>query len=446
VIVFSTDTLEVEKKVDMKAEACVACHSEKDGMHIKESSEMTRTFRKSDGTNVFGKITPIRNEPSCYNAECHAHPPTQTILGVLDVMMSLSEFDASLLRLQNAQYMSNLLLALIVTLCAGVFLWFGVRRPVKKLTVGTSEIMKGNLDYRINVRTNDEIGVLANSFNNMSEELKRAHNELTQWAQTLEQRVEEKTKELKRAQAGIVHIEKMASLGKLAATVAHEINNPLEGILNYAKLLRKKLKPGEISEDDANEINEELTIIANETARCGTIVKNLLLFSRQPVGDFAQEDLRSLIDLSLKLIDHHLKMNEIKLETDLSKEPLNLFCNAQQIQQLLLAIEINAVEAMHGGGTLRISAGKDFQAGRLSVKISDTGMGIPEQDLPHIFEPFFTTKKNEKATGLGLAVAYGIAERHGGSISVFSEVNKGTTFTIILPQSSGAQSHQEKKV
>jgi two-component system NtrC family sensor kinase len=189
------------------------------------------------------------------------------------------------------------------------------------------------------------------------------------------------------------------------------------------------------------EIQSELSIIADETARCGNIVKNLLLFSRQKVGEFVEEDIRATIDRSLKLIDHHLKMHNIKLEKDYESEPLMLFCDPQQIEQALLAIEINAVEAMPDDGTLRVAAHRLAGSDSVRMTISDTGIGIPEEALTHIFEPFFTTKENGKGTGLGLAVVYGIVERHAGSINVQSKLHVGSTFTITLPRLQAEAPH-----
>ena len=174
--------------------------------------------------------------------------------------------------------------------------------------------MNGNLDFKLDFKSKDEIGLLAKSFNKMTEKLKQAHEELTNWAKLLEQKVNEKTAELQRAHAYMVQIEKMASLGKLAATVAHELNNPLEGVLTYAKLLKRRLQNGEISEAEKNEILNELSIIIDETSRCGNIVKNLLLFSKQKVGEFKDEDICQVIKRSVALISHHLQMNNIKLE------------------------------------------------------------------------------------------------------------------------------------
>jgi len=264
--------------------------------------------------------------------------------------------------------------------------------------------------------------------------LKRARNELTQWAQTLEGRVAQKTEELRRAHANMVQMEKMVSLGKLASTVAHELNNPLEGVLTYAKLLKRLVKEGMLTSEAAEEIQNDLSIIADETARCGNIVKNLLLFSRQKVGEFAEADIRGPIERSLNLIDHHLKIHNITLERDFDREPLMLFCAPQQIEQALLAVEINAIEAMPEGGTLKVEARQTAAGDAIHIIVADTGIGIPDDALPHIFEPFFTTKENGKGTGLGLAVVYGIIERHGGTIDVQSKLHGGTTFTLLLPR------------
>lgn len=435
-ITFSTVGGEVGKSVNMSAEACNVCHVAGKAPLSPNPSELTRIFRSPKGYRVLGMITPIRNELKCSSADCHAHPASQTVLGVLDVMVPLGGLDENLASLRQERYTSALLMVIVVAGLAGVFIWLMVNIPVRKLTLGTQEIMKGNLDYRISVRTNDEIGQLAESFNRMGEELKRARDELTQWAQTLEQRVDEKTEQLRRAQVNIIQMEKMASLGKLAATVAHELNNPLEGVLTYARLLKKKIRPGELSPEQVSEIVEVLSIISDETARCGSIVKNLLLFSRQRVGEFSEEDLRAIVERSVKLIEHHLKMHNIKLELDLGNQPAVLLCDPYQIEQALLALEINAVEAMPEGGVLSISINSVPELEAVRLKISDTGIGIREEDIPHIFEPFFTTKKEGKGTGLGLSIVYGIIERHGGSIAVQSRLHEGTTFTITLPCNS----------
>jgi two-component system NtrC family sensor kinase len=292
--------------------------------------------------------------------------------------------------------------------------------------------MKGNLDHTIDVQTKDEIGSLTKSFNIMTRKLKLTQEELKQLNQTLEERVQRKSEELRKAQANLIQVEKMVSLGMLAATVAHELNNPLEGILTFAKLIKKRVNDPELNEAQKNEITSELTMIANETTRCGNIVKNLLLFSRQKVGEFKSNDIRLLVEQSIKLIDHHLKMNNIALTVQYDDHLPMVDCDAEQIQQALLALQINAVEAMPSGGTLALALRREGEK-NVMIEIRDSGTGIRDEDLPHIFEPFYTTKHEGKGTGLGLAVVYGIIERHNGKISVESKPNSGTTFSLLLP-------------
>ncbi|MCL5035080.1 MAG: ATP-binding protein [Bacteroidetes bacterium] len=432
-ITYSSVETEVGRYVNMNAEACNVCHSPGKSLPTNRTSALTRIFYSPRGYRVLGVITPIRNEPSCYNAPCHEHPSSQTVLGVLDVMLPLKGMDADLAQLRASTYMGSALMVLSVTAFAGLFIWIMVNIPVRKLTQGTQEIMKGNLDHRIRVHSSDEIGDLATSFNEMTEELGRARDELTQWAYTLEDKVEQKTAELRRALSNMVQMEKMASLGKLAASVAHELNNPLAGILAYAKLLRKKIGKESIPEERIKEMQEELAMIADESARCGNIVSNLLLFSRQKVGDFQPQDLRSIIEQSLKLIAHHLTMHNVKCELKMPEGRTEATCDPQQIEQALIALEINAIEAMPDGGTLIVEMRMKEKKRGVEIKIVDTGIGINKEDMEHIFEPFFTTKKDGKGTGLGLAVVHGIVERHGGRVDVQSESNVGTTFTITLP-------------
>lgn len=432
-VTFSTDTTEVGSRVDMTAEACNACHDQGTPPLSPNPDELTRVFQSPKGYRVLGMITPIYNQNSCATSDCHAHPPSQTVLGVLDVMLPLNEIDALLVESTQMHYLSSFVLVAVVALVSGIFIWFLVNIPVRNLTLGTQEIIKGNLSYRIRVRSKDEIGTLARSFNQMSQELQRAQEEILEWTQTLEDRVAQKTEELQRAQHHMIHVEKMASLGKLAATVAHELNNPLEGILTYAKLLKKKLRGLSLPEDKEAEIQTDLSLIADESARCGSVVKNMLLFARRDRGQMTEVDLQSIVEKSLRLIDHHLKMNRITLDNDLGDRPILLYCDPEQITQALLALEINAVEAMPEGGTLRIEISPSEDANSVVLRIKDNGVGIAKENLKHIFEPFFSTKESGKATGLGLAVVFGIVERHRGTIDVESEYGCGTTFTITLP-------------
>jgi len=431
-IMFSGHKEETGRVVDMKAEACYVCHSEKIPKKTLPVINRTRIFFSTNGYRVLGLINPIENEPDCSNASCHAHPSSIKILGVLDVKMSLAQVDKDIKESENKMIFYALLFILTAGIASGAFIWFMVHNPVKKLTVGTQEVSKGNLDYSIDIKSTDEIGRLATSFNDMMRELKKAYEEITDWSKTLEKRVKEKTEELEKTQAHIIRVEKMASLGKLSATVAHEINNPLGGILTYTKLLIKKLERLNIPEQDESIINF-LKIIENESKRCGKIVKDLLIFAKSSSINFAQENLKTIIEKSLLLVNHHLEIKNVKVEKIIPDTPCNIVCDSNQMQQALIALFINSVEAMPNGGTIKIEVIPKQEDNVIQIKISDNGLGISDENIKNIFEPFFTTKKDGSGLGLGLSVVYGIIKKHEGDIIVSSKINEGTTFIITLP-------------
>lgn len=433
-IMFSTIPGEEGTIVDMRAEACYVCHSSEKPIESLPYENRARIVTMSNGHRVLGLINPIRNEPDCSNADCHAHPSSKTVLGVLDVKMSLDQVDAHLAESERQMVVASVIFMLVIAGISGFFIWRVVRLPVRKLIQGTKEISSGHLDYRIDIRSEDEIGQLAHSFNQMTNELEKARDEITDWSNTLERKVEEKTEELKKVQSQVIQIEKMASLGKLAATVAHELNNPLEGMLTYLRLQVKRLKKGAMKPEDVEAILQDLNFVSEQTIRCGNIVKNLLLFSKKQVGEFAIEEINKIIGKSLGLVQHHFQIHSITLEQHLMDEDTTLVCDGQQLQQAFLALLVNSVEAMPEGGVLRVESKYLSGTDEIQVFISDTGVGVAEEDLPHLFEPFFSRKKNERGVGLGLSVVYGIVERHGGRIDVQTKTNRGTTFTITLPR------------
>jgi two-component system NtrC family sensor kinase len=316
--------------------------------------------------------------------------------------------------------------------------WQIVGRPVKALEQGTERLAAGDLGYQIDVRSSDEIGELAESFNALSSQLKAEHNENVAWTRTLEQRVEQKTRELKRAHEHALHTEKMASIGKMAAVLAHEINNPLSGILTYAKLLRKWLDHEDGGSNRRTEIRESLDLIASESRRCGDLVKNLLTFSRTTPMNLQATDLNKVIDRSLRLVQHQLDLASIQVQPELDPELPPVLCDGAQIEQVLLALVMNAIDAMPQGGNLWLITKLNREEGTVRIVVRDDGSGIPPDLLPRLFEPFLTTKETGRGVGLGLAISRSILERHNGSIEVQSEVGRGTTFTVTLPWDADA--------
>ena len=437
-ITFSTDPRERGKSVDTAAEACTRCHSVPGAPLTRlEGRELTRIFLGHDGRRVLGLIAPIYNEPRCSAAACHNSPQQQQVLGVLDIQTSLAQADAVIgARSKEFMYLTYSLMLVIAGSC-GVFIWLFVHQPVKALIKGTRHIASGDLSYRMPVRSRTEIGRLAESFNYMSGELKQAREALTDWAETLEVRVDQKAETLRQAQAKLAQSEKLASLGSLSAVVAHEINNPLSGVLTYTKLVRKILQTG-ARPDQIHDMLKYLEAMESETARCGKIVSNLLAFSRQSAISIEYADLNAILEKTLFLIGHKLELQGIALVKELQGGLPSVLCEPDQIQQAIFAVLINAVEAMSDGGTVTVkSTGvTDDKSGGMwiEITITDSGAGISNDVFPHLFVPFFTTKENKKGVGLGLSVVYGIIKRHHGRIDVRSEPGGGATFVLALPE------------
>jgi two-component system NtrC family sensor kinase len=232
----------------------------------------------------------------------------------------------------------------------------------------------------------------------------------------------------------MVVVEKMASLGKLAAVVAHEINNPLAGIRTYARLLRRQFAGGASAPptpEQAAETDRILQMVDAEAGRCGDVVRNLLAFSRQTGARLADEDMAPIVERCRMLLKHQAEMIDVTLEARAADDVPRIVCDAAQVQQMILALAMNALEATPARGRVTIEALRDGDGVKLAV--ADTGSGIPKEHLDRIFEPFFTTKEAGKGVGLGLAVVYGIVNRHNGRIDVQSEPGRGTTFTVHLP-------------
>jgi two-component system NtrC family sensor kinase len=436
-IVFSSIEEERGHTVDQEEEACTRCHREGELVSHPDEHELTRIFPAADGHRRLGLITPIYNATSCAEVDCHASPEEQQVLGVIDMQLSLAGIDETLQR-HNRRFLYHIcLLMLIIASTSGLFVWVFVHLPVKSLIRGTGYIRAGNLDHRIPLQSRSEMGRLAASFNQMAEDLGKAQGELQEWTRTLEQRVEEKTNRLQEAQDHLLQREKMASLGTLAAVVAHEINNPLSGVLTYTKLVHKMMGGTGPKPERVDSIRKYLKTMETEITRCGDIVSNLLEFSRKSGSETEEADLNGLVERTLLLIAHKLKLQEIRLEKHLAPEVPPVTCDADQIQQALLAVFMNAVDAMPVGGEMKVATRLDPATNGhdrcVAIEITDSGVGIPPEIMDRLFDPFFSTKQNKKNVGLGLSVVYGIVRSHHGKIDVRSEPGN-TTFEITLPE------------
>ncbi|MBX3008827.1 MAG: HAMP domain-containing protein [Melioribacteraceae bacterium] len=525
-IIHSPHAEDIGKMVDKDAESCYACHAANEPLERLTIKERTRIFKMhTDSSRILGIINPIYNEKSCYEAECHAHPESATVLGVLDLTIPLDEVDKQIRENEKRE----VIFALIAITGIGFIIGFFVKRwvdyPVKELVKATDQVSAGNLNYRIKNLGSDELGRLSTSFNNMTKNLSEMREQLFQ-------------------------SDKLASLGQLAAGVAHEINNPLTGVLTYSSFLLKRTK-------DNPEMQEDLKVIVRETMRSREIVKGLLDFARQSTPKKMPIDLNEVIERSILVANNQLKINHIQLAKELDSELPKLTADANQLEQVFINLLVNAIDAIKSNGKITIKTsllslspkgithikkavcGKthslmdsNYKIGGMSsiklkirsngnegfahldplygsgrhyfgitkdknniqlscptcdtslidkskncpecggpiykihvpekgfiegcasfkdnwqvwehvefggqkkfieIKVSDNGSGIPAENLSKIFDPFFSTK-GQKGTGLGLSVIWGIIDNHNGTINVESEIDKGTTFSIRLPQ------------
>ena len=431
VIIFSADSTEIGRQVDLHAEACVTCHGSSTPLRAVPERSRVRIFHGPNG-RVLGVINGIENRRACSRSGCHASPTQQSVLGVLDVRMSLARDDARLALVRKQAIMGAIVVALLAGLVSAIFIVRVVRRPVQRLIRGARRVASGDLDAIIPVEGQNEMDLLAEAFNDMTRDLRQARHELTAWSGQLEARLQERTAELTRTQRTVAHMDKTASLGRLAATVAHELNNPLAGILNYAKLTARTLRESAPDDPATAEVEGYLLLIQKEAERCGTIVRSLLTFARRGGAPMTPQSLPAIVARALMLVRHHLEISQIRLEAPPFEGDDQLVCDPDQIHQALVALFVNAVEAMPGGGALKVEM--KGTAETIEIAIADSGVGIPASALEHIFEPFYSTKDRQEGVGLGLAVVHGIVQRHGGKIEVESEVRRGTTFHLILPR------------
>lgn len=432
-IMFSTNARDIGASVDKDAEACTACHAAGQPIVAPTTSARSRMFR-ANGHRVLGMVTPIYNEPACSTAACHAHPPEKNVLGVVDIGISLKEIDESLrtqtLRMAGGALGAVIVLAALVSAAARRIVF----RPVAELVEATRRVGHGDLSSTLAVRSSDELGLLANSFNEMNESLARTRRDLEHLTGDLERQVEDRTAALKSAHEVLARSEKLASLGQLSASIAHEINNPLAGILTFAKLMTRMLETGPPDDATREKCLKNLSLIQRESERCTVIVRNLLDFARVRPLELKMFDPVRALEEALSLAAHKMQIQGVTVVKKLEGAG-QVNADFGQLRQAFMNILLNACDATPAGGTLTLTSHFFSGSREVEISVADTGSGIPPEHLSRIFDPFFTTK--ERGTGLGLSVVYGIVEKHGGSMRVTSRVGEGTTMTIRLPLAEG---------
>ena len=423
-VAYASDRKNIDTVLDKNSPLCLRCHT------ATGPTKDTPSWRisKGDPHRVLNIVQPIYNEPACYNASCHVHPTNQRILGIVEVDLSLELLDHSIKQQGIAITVYVLAFSVVISGVLCIIIWNFVSTPVSILAQGMRRVAAGDLDFKIAINRKDEIGELANTFNTMSDELRRAKNESMEWSNTLEKKVEEKTEAIHRAQQQLIHSEKLASLGRMAAGVAHEINSPLTGIVTFGHLLLKKFPEG-------TEDREDIEVIIDQANRCSNIIKGLLGFARATTADKAPTNINDVLNSTLNIVKNKADFFNIKLSTSLDPSLAMVKADAPQLQQVFLNMIVNAADACEGKGSITITTSNVNDSGQdyAQVEFKDTGHGIKDEALEKIFEPFFTTKPVGKGTGLGLAVSHGIIQDHGGKITISTKIGEGTSFFIWLP-------------
>ena len=414
---------------------CAVCHNARTPLVKVEMNSRARMIDIGSGRRNLAMVTPVYNEPSCSSAACHAHPGNVKVLGVIEVVYDLRPLD----ELRYSIRLRVAIITILLTAFVGVFVVFFVRRfvdaPIRELIAGAKAVSAMQLDQPIVVNSSEELEELASAFESMRIRLQTAMEELNRFTQSLEGKVEERTEQLKVAHQKLLKSHRLASLGQLSASVAHEINNPVSGVLNLAMLLQRIISSDGVPRERIDEVKRYLTQIVHETSRVGRIVQDLLAFSRRSTPQRVVADLHVLVDRTVTILGHKMKLMNVELNLDLEEGLPHVRCDPSQMQQVLFNLIINAGESTQSraGGRVLVSTRFDRARNEVLLTVRDNGEGIRPENLSKIFDPFFTTKPEGKGVGLGLAVVYGIVEAHHGDIEVESTLGAGTCFTVRVP-------------
>ena len=421
---------------------CINCHTDIGTMFprkeksyriidVKSTCSMNQTEK---GYRQLLIHSPILNERSCYTSSCHAHQESDEVLGSLLIKIPLNDLDTAVTKSSTEFFLLAIFTTLVLATILIIFTRRRIKKPLNAIVKASQSVAKGDTSTRVEIIPNqlDDIRMVSSAFNNMLDNINAAAIELQNWSHQLEYKVQKKSEELLEAQNELIHIEKIASLGKLSSSVAHEINNPLAGVLTYTKLVHKQLSKVEMDPTTKDSMLKHLTVIETETKRCGDIVKGLLDFSRKDQENFNAQHLNKVLKETYDLMAHQMKMGNILFSLDLSAQSDLIYCSENQIKQACVAILVNASEAVLENGEIMIRTFNPDQE-NIKIEIIDNGSGITPEDMPHIFEPFFSAKHKTSGIGLGLAIAHGIIISHKGRIEVDSKVGKGTIISVILP-------------
>jgi len=420
---------------------CAGCHknfselfpAKQKAYRIIDFKSPCNLDQKEKGHRQLLVRTPILNEQSCFVSACHAHGEDEEILGSLIIKVPLSELDMAVTKSSTEFF----LLAIVVTIIlVSVLIFFTknkIQKPLNEIIVASEAVSKGDRSRRLEIKPYllEDMRSVSLAINNMLDNLDAANRELENWSHQLEYKVQRKSEELAEIQNELIHIERITSLGKLSSSVAHEINNPLSGILTYSKLVAKQLGKLDMPETSKASMLKYLKVIESESKRCGNIVKGLLDFSRKDQENFEQHHLNQILKESYSLMAHQMHIAGVHFYTDFTATSDVVYCNDNQIKQVCVALLVNAMEAITINGEILIKTSNPDEE-HIKMDITDNGVGIAAEDISRIFQPFYSAKQRASGIGLGLAIVHGIVQSHKAKIEVVSEPGKGTTMSVLF--------------
>jgi two-component system NtrC family sensor kinase len=440
-ITYSSRPGEVGQIVDKRAEPCSSCHSVTNPGQVLEPKHLSRTYTNAAGQRILSTIHVIRNQPGCQGARCHVSPAQQSVLGVLDVSMTLEPAEARLAASTRGALIFSGVAVVLITAALFLIIWWSVRKPINRMVAATRRVAGGDPSVKVPRGAAREISILAGAFNEAVESLNSSNRHLEEWVGTLEQRVAEKAVELRDAQFQVVRAEKLSSVGLVAAGIAHELNSPLMAILTYSHLVQRS-----VPQD--SQAHEDLRMIEQQANRSAAIIRQLLDYSRKQEESPVTEpcSVGQVIAGAEDLLKVELQNADVHVTVSVPDDLPEVEAQPSQLMQVFVNLMMNALQAMPDGGELTIEAdtvarsayvepGLPPHAGTQLVRIAfrDTGVGISDKDLPKVFDPFFTTKPVGQGSGLGLSVSQGMIRGYRGTILVESDGKTGTVFTVLLP-------------
>jgi two-component system NtrC family sensor kinase len=433
-IFYAANRSEVGHTTDKASFACAGCHIVP-GKAPEKNADGRRwtTVESPAGYRVLTFVDPIFNEASCYTASCHVHAREQKVLGILETDFSLASVDSDI----RAQALDTTIYAALFLGASALILYMVLRRfvlkPVSTIAGSMKKVAKGSLNETAPVTSRDEMGMLAETFNMMTKDLKAAKQKVDNWTQTLEEEIARKKGELKKSQDKLIQAEKLAALGRLTSDVAHEIRNPLTSIGGFAHRMEKLA----LSEKE----KECAGIVVAEVKRLEKVLRDVLAFSGEEKFHFERNAADEVIRDVSALYRNLCEDLSVRLEVTAGENLPPVLMDRNRAKQALGNLFANALDAMPGGGLLSLTACMEElnDAIFVAIKISDTGAGMPEEKLTRIFEPFFSTKVI-RGTGLGLPITKKIMEEHGGFVRVESVEGRGSTFSLYFPYQSEEES------